>query len=72
MMIKLDQRLRDVSQDFACSLFNPQRQAAALAQARFVGRPVLHLKRHLRDVVAAGGVVFVLVWTAPDGIDVPE
>jgi hypothetical protein len=39
-------------------ILDPQRQAASPAQARFVGRPILHLERHLRDVVTAGGVVF--------------
>ena len=41
-------------------VLNPQSEAAAPTQARFIGRPVLHLERHLRDVVTAGRVV--LVW----------
>ena len=43
-----------------CILFNPQRQAAAPTQIRFIFRPVLHLEGHFRNMMTPGGIV--LIW----------
>jgi len=48
---------------FQRCVLDPQRQAAPSPQPRLVLRPVLHLERHLWDVVTAIGVVFV--WHRP-------
>jgi hypothetical protein len=47
-----------------CSLFYPQSQAAKPPESRFICWPVLHLELHLRNVMAAVGVV--LVWHRND------
>ena len=39
---------------------NPQRQAAAPTQTRFIFRPVLHLEGHFRNMMTAVGIV--LIW----------
>jgi hypothetical protein len=44
---------------FQRCVLDPQSQTAASAQPGLILRPVLHLERHLRNVVAAIGVVFV-------------
>ncbi len=44
---------------FQRAVLDPHRQAATPAQACLIRRPVLHLERHLRDVVTAISVVFV-------------
>ncbi len=44
---------------FQRAVLNPQRQAATPAQACLIGRPVLHLERHLRDGVEIDEVYVV-------------
>ena len=47
---------------FQRCVLDPQGEAAPSAQARLVGWPVPYLERHLRDVVAAVGIVFMGHW----------
>src|SRR5215203_7311521 len=46
------------------AVLDPERQAATPPQPGFIRCPVLHLERHLGDVVTAVGIVFVRHWAA--------
>src|SRR5215203_5399631 len=46
------------------TVLDPERQAATPPQPGFIRCPVLHLERHLGDMVTAVGIVFVRHWAA--------